>query len=239
MTDATGMQLIGEILDLFINNREMFTALDISRAVQKRLKDSGLYVHEVHRHLALREHIHAECNAELDHTWNRILISIENVPVQPNLYYPVEKDPATYETKYPVASGQFIPAPFPTSQFQGVVGQASAAVKVPGTCVFNSADYLHVPRRIVRNMGLNPGDTMHVVKDGDGLAMVKALDAGQTPLKDVHIDNRQYLRVTRAFLQAAGLSGAAFTVTEDAGKITIKVQTDAQGNPLPAPVATN
>jgi hypothetical protein len=236
MIDQAAAEAIEDVLDDFSHNREMFTVLDISKGVQARLKAAGKFVFEDHRHLAMKDYIHDQCNAELDGTWN---IKIENVDVRPFLYYPVEKDPASYVTKFPVqAKGAAPGAPFPAQQFQ-VVGPATAAVKVPGTCVFNSADYLHVPRRIVRNMGLNPGDTMHVVKDGDGVARVKALDAGQDCLKDVNIDNRQYLRVTRAFLSAAGLSGAAFTVTEDAGRITIKVQTDAQGNPIPAPVATN
>lgn len=240
MIDQLGQQLVEEVLDLVVGSRDMFTALDISKEVQRRLKEAKLYVHESHRHLSLKQHIHDQCNAELDATWQRTLISIDNVDVRPFLYFPSEKDPADYVTKYPVQDQNAgLTAGTVTQQFH-VVGPATAAVKVPGTCVFNSADNLHVPRRIIRGMGLTPGDTLYAVVDAAGsVSLLKTLDPNQTSVRDVKVDARQDVRMKRGIISALGLNGASFTISEDNGKITIRVQTDDQGNPLPADVATN
>lgn len=219
MATAFAENQVDEVIQDFVDTRTPFTALDISRRVQARIKAAN---QPYERHNDLKDHIHTCCNDDLDNTWKRTTIQIPNVVGRPFLYYPSEKLPADYD------GIQAIPKPVTVGQATTVNTATinTTAVINDGGITFNKSNFLYVPKKHVRKFGLASGDRLNVYKDPGTHKVYLAKnppDPAWQPVRDVRVNGRNSLRVTRAFLSGVGLTGASFDIEEDGGRIIIKL----------------
>ena len=93
MCNATSSDLISQVVQQRVNGDEMFTAFEISLAVQDLAKSSGK---EVERHRHMKDEIHSQLQTYVDSGLYKKEMWDVGAPAKAFLYYPVTKDPSGY-----------------------------------------------------------------------------------------------------------------------------------------------
>lgn len=188
MCDSATQSVIEDVVTQKVTNSEMFTAFDVTVAVQNRLKTAGSFDPAQHRHRNLRNDVHSAVDrittslAQVgQNAYDRQLQDV-GAPEQAYVYYRVGSDPANYvpmtrNDKPAIANDPFTiqitnaPAPVPVvgqvdpTNLANAASDSLALAQMQQTPVDNktgNADArgtVCVSRILIENAGMKPGDT--------------------------------------------------------------------------------
>jgi len=221
--------LISDVVTERVNGGEMFTAYDITLAVQAKLKADSQFDPNEHRHQHLRNDVHREISTYLNSgAYSRTLQDV-GAPTPAFVYHPPGSDPSTYSPKprndanKPPATSQVAYTP-PTSP----VGQQFNSISTDddegdgrdtGGRVPDARGTLTVPVPILAAAGIKPLETVYATptqyNSKDSLALSKRTLTGTGGAVDhattYTVDSHGNVRVTGATLAQAKINGGGKT----------------------------
>lgn len=220
MLDFSTVQVVEQTVAEKTQAGELFTAHDVTKAVRAKV-GRGVNV----SHNDVKQEVHnLFANGQMGSDYSRNLANLPGVPVQPWVYHRTTDDPASYGT------GTVTPAvPAPVNVVVAVTNQPDDGVNQTkdGTYKVDARETLCLPATLLRDAGLNAGDTANVLVDAlAGQVAVAAvgatLPAVYTPLATYTVDKYGNVRVTQATLQRAGIGGKEYVIEGDATMVTVK-----------------
>lgn len=227
MLDTSTQTLIADEVRERVDNDEMFTAFDISLAVQQTAKDRG---EAVARHRDMKQTIHDEMDAYMQHgVYNRTLRDV-GAPSHAYIYHPVNEDPNDYvpmqrkdrNQTQSQASVSVPPQPSPTvatvtTTTTTATASRNAAPKSPSDCASlgrhtDNRGTLTIPAILMLAANFRPHDKAVFYNDTDNNGDVVGVIAHQTPpnkdaLTEYTVDRDANVRVTAHQLNQAGIGG--------------------------------
>ena len=246
-------KLIDEVLVELVADRMPFTALNVSLLVQakggtERHRDMKCYIHQATSPLigfdpTWQRMLIRPKNAPIDawlyfpnefdpNNFGKDKEDESNQPVASN-FVPaaavVAADGGTYgphvsAPDIPWGCGFTLPRQAPQQASSTRAANAAACPPTPdGAVKSNAENRLCVPKRLLIDLGLKPGDTVHVIVDqGCGeIRLTSKPDPAAT--KGLRVDVRQTVRLSPRLLKDAGLQGMFFNIAKNNDMVTVKV----------------
>ncbi len=214
MCDSNTQSLIEQEIDQKVQQNVMFTAYDITIAVQETLKSQGSFDPSVHRHRHLKRDIHRAAGSAISTGQFQQTLRDVGAPTQAFVYHPIGSDSTTYmpiKRKDSLADGKAAVQPSSPHAIN-VPAQSTAVVDADddandagdGSDVGRVADQrgtLAVPAFLLRQLGLKFNDKAYVLLRGDHLAVVSSPDNGEVPIASYTVDHGLNVRITHAVLR--------------------------------------
>jgi len=220
--------LIFDIVTERVNGGEMFTAYDITLAVQDRLKKDNAFDPTQHRHRHLRNDVHREISTYLtSNVYNRTLQDV-GAPTPAFVYHPPGSDPSTYtprlqhDTPQPATPSQVAYTP-PTSpvasQFNSLSTDDEGDAQDTTGRTPDARGTLTVPVPVLAAAGINPLETVYAsptqYNSKDAVALSKQPFVGATgpvdPATTYTVDSHGNVRITQHTLQKCNINGGGKT----------------------------
>jgi len=229
MCDTATLSTIEEVVRSKVQSSEMFTAFDVTLAVQAALKANGSFDANEHRHRHLKNDVHNIVESFV--SGGQYSRNLQNVgaPTNAFVYYPNGGDPATYvpiarnDGAAPVANDPYtitVPARAPIQPLQVAAAVAAQISPVPQTD--NDGDGLDnvgrtpdargsiiVPSYLLRSVNFVFNDSAYVRADGNTLVVSHVTPTDGSTYTTYTVDHSCNVRITKAVLEYAGLSNAA------------------------------
>lgn len=223
--------IIDEVVSLWIKQGRAFTAYEVSKEVQSRLKeDKQPFV----RHLEMRDY-YAECQPLINEvrygSYVQTVIDV-GAPDPANLFHPDTYDPRNYKPMKRDGNKAYVPA---------VVGQGGAVVtgsQTPANMIFtpnqtpaapattntvmvNQGDELWIGSQHLAAIGLSPGAYFEMYKDGDTVVIVREAPTGSPLLKKMIVEQKGNSRLSRQARNNFGFDGNSFSIVTGVDKVVI------------------
>lgn len=201
--------VIREVVKEFVQADKMFTAYEVSKAVQER----GVRV----RHLNLKDEVHQVIHEEaMPQNYTRMLVDVGE-PVQPWLYYPMSADPWKWEPLSRNNAQQQQPLMLPAIQ---AVPLAITGTALPADAYgLDARGRLCIPIKLLKGMNVGPKDKVSAVADAatktvNIMNLSGSAPTGSDDPQDVSDTTTVYtaepdgnVRLTSAMLGKAGIAG--------------------------------
>jgi hypothetical protein len=234
MCDTATLNLIDDAVAQKTRDREMFTAFDISLAVQENLKSQNQFDHNQHRHRHLKNDIHRSLNtAVASGAYSQSLQDV-GAGTPAFVYYPAGGNPSSY-----------VPLKRTDAPKAALTANASGphSINVPMTSVIavaalvndNDGDGLDVDRKpdargticvpsfLLRSVGFNPGDMAYAVAGKDSKGNYLIVGPPNTDSVTTYtVDHSCNVRVTKSTLDYAGLNGQSYDFASDGDKVVVR-----------------
>jgi bifunctional DNA-binding transcriptional regulator/antitoxin component of YhaV-PrlF toxin-antitoxin module len=219
MSSPVAQALISSVISEWTDASHPFTAYQVSKEVQRRMKDQG---QPFERHNDLKNDIH-QCQQLADASeygdYTKTLVSIGNGH-QAFLYHPTSFDASTWVPTVGTPDSAPTPAPALTASLAaaGLTPALPAAStdsdgdNDDGDDGSYNTDYrgrLMIPVQFMRDLGLKAGNTVYVVSEQDEVTL-SSTNGGTA--KSRLVERNGDIRVLTTELQAAGLSGNKFNI---------------------------
>jgi hypothetical protein len=220
MCDQATLDVISEVVDERTNNKEMFTAYDISKSVQDVFSgQNDLDLKNRHRHSLIKNDVHRALSQVVSSDDYRKVLTDVGASVQAFVYYPVGSDPSQYQAQQrpaappqPAQSGTtpYVP-PTPTVADNGKDDTKDDSGRAP-----DNRGTLAVPVHILAAVGFTPLETAYATptkRSGkNALALSQRPIPGESPATTYTVDSYGNVRVTQAVLAKAGIgtSGVSY-----------------------------
>jgi len=224
MCDSTTISLIDEVVSQKVSDGEMFTAYDVTLAVQELLKKSGLFDHTQHRHKYIKNDVHRSAEtAVLSGQYSRNLQNV-GAPTPANVYFPIGKDPSNY---VPLTRTD---APQSQKQDSSVAGPHTITIPAlmapevdddgDGSFVDRKPDArgtICVPAFLLRAVGFKPQDVAYTLAgtDSTGAYLSVSNNKANGHMVSYTVDHACNVRITKATLDYAGLNGKSYDFEAD------------------------
>jgi hypothetical protein len=241
--------IIREKVDEFVQEKRLFTAYDISKAVQAELKSQDL---PFERHRDLKGDIHQEVSACLA-TGNYVqTLHDVGAPTRAFLYLPQDADPNDY---VPQDRKDTPKADAGASQTQAVAGTAAKPFAsqddddkgsglrrtIVGVTDQKSDDdegdevdsgrkpdargTVCVPNHVLRAAGFGHRDVVYVTNDNGNVKLVKQLGTNDQKLATYTVDYSNNVRITAKTLEKSGVGNApnGYDFRRDGDKVVVSV----------------
>jgi hypothetical protein len=206
--------LISAVISEWTDASYPFTAYQVSREVQRRMKAQG---HAFIRHNDLKNSIH-KCQQLADASeygdYTQTLVPVAGS--QAILYHPDSFDASTWTPTTDAPTGSGTPA---VAQIGVSVLTPTANNNAPATDGDDSSDdgafvtdyrgRLMVPKQFIAGLGLKSNDTVYVVSENHEVTLC-ATNGGSSKARQV--ERNGDIRVLTTELQAAGLTGNKFNI---------------------------
>jgi hypothetical protein len=214
MCDQQTRDTLEQIVNDKVNNREMFTALDITRAAQGQ----GIQA----RHRDLKNDIHGILRNVVGNVYSRTLIQIAGVTEKPMLYYPAGTDPDTYVS--PAAQGQTATATATATPSTAHLQTAPTfpKAKVPGASNRDRRGRIWIPSRFLSGIGAATGDEVAVAITQGSLKVAKSADP--TLVNYFYtVDRHGNIAISATAFQKAGIdnSTSGYKINGSASQIEV------------------
>lgn len=235
MCDSSTLSVIEDVVSSKTSNNELFTAFDVTLAVQKQLKQRQAFDQNQHRHRHLKDDVHRIVDSHVNNgLYSRNLQNV-GAPTDAYVYYPVGGDPSSYVPLsrndaptvassnpfvIPVATPVALPAPpvTPVADAQQVVLDV-----IPDSIDGRTPDArgtLCVPNVYIKKIGLKAFETAIVCVDEINgkacLVISKDAPQGKASSAVYTVDTYFNVRVNKSVLDYAGLASAvAYKFTAD------------------------
>lgn len=220
MCDAATQGVISSVVSSKVAAGEMFTAYDVSLAVQESLKQSRAFNPSTHRHRHIKSDVHAAVEAACQGgQYDRNLQNV-GAPTPAWVYYPIGGDPASY-VPIPRNDG---PAPAPvvaadpyTIQIPAPTPAQVANLPAPDPADSNDGDgvdfsrspdsrgTLTVPAYLLRQAGFTPNAQAYVyIGQDNGKPILEIQNSARSGLDHVAVYTVDYccnVRVTDSVLE--------------------------------------
>lgn len=216
MCDSATLSLIDEEVDRKVQSGLMFTAFDVTLAVQEALKKQGSFDPNNHRHRHLKNDVHRAIDAAV--TAGQYSRNLQDVgaPSAAYVYYPVGGDPSQYVPLSRNDGQSADPYAIPVSAPKAAAVAVAADDDGDGSDVGRGVDArgsLTVPAFMLRQIGFKSGETAYVVEQDDNGKQVLAVQRS-TPasgqLATYTVDHNVNVRLTQATLAHAYPNVRAF-----------------------------
>lgn len=207
MCDQTTQNLIAEVVEQFTDEDRLFTALDISKEVQERLKADGQFDFQSHRHKAIKNDIHRQLRTYVDNGLYHQELQDVGAPTKAFVYYPDGGDPNSY-VSIARKDSQVTPSSATVDSTVGtpVVNQSTSDddegdEKDSGRTP-DARGTLCVPAILLRASGFAFRDVAYLSRNGNDSVLIlsKQVPAGATSLSHYTVDHSNNVRVTKANL---------------------------------------
>jgi hypothetical protein len=226
MCDTATLSTIEEVVRSKVQNNELFTAFDVTLAVQTALKGNGTFDANVHRHRHLKEDVHNVVETYVSGgQYQRNLQSV-GAPTPAFVYYPTGGDPSKYVPLARNDGPAVTPANDPYTITVPKTSASATAVASPATTYNPTANNvgdgldnvgrspdargtLTVPSYLLRAAGFGFNDQAYVYADGNRLVVSKQQPPSPTTSTAYTVDHSCNVRITKAVLEYAGLSQVA------------------------------
>jgi bifunctional DNA-binding transcriptional regulator/antitoxin component of YhaV-PrlF toxin-antitoxin module len=211
--------LISTVITEWTDASYPFTAYQVSREVQRRMKAQG---HAFIRHNDLKNSIHkcqqlADASEYGDYTHTLVPVA----GTQAVLYHPNTFDASTWtpttDAPSPVTGGSAHPVTTPTHAPAALTSGLSVVTPTDasdgdddGAFVTDYRGRLMVPKQYLSNLGLNAGSTVYVISETNELVLSASQIAASG--KSRLVERNGDIRVLTTELQAAGLTGNKFNI---------------------------
>jgi hypothetical protein len=225
--------IIREKVAEFVQEERLFTAYDISKAVQAELKSQGL---PFERHRDLKGDIHQEVSVALATGDYVQTLHDVGAPTRAFLYLPQGADPNDYvpqdrkdtpkqadtdasQTQAQVVAGTAA-KPFasqdddaddaddaatPANGLNGTDDDDDEGDEVDSGRLPDARGTVCVPNHVLRSAGFSHRDVVYVVCDNGKAKLVKQLGTNDQKLATYTVDYSDNVRITSATLQVAGI----------------------------------
>ncbi len=222
--DFSTLQVTEQVILEKAQKAELFTAYDVTREVRRRVGRGTNVPHndvkqEVHNFFA---------NGQMGTDYTRTLANL-NLPSgtdQPWIYHPNTADPTNYSNVTVVQTHNGVNAVTAVVKNDG--GDDGVNLTSDGTYKVDARDTLCLPKALLQDAGLIPGDTANVAADAlqGVVAVMKAVPdpSVYTALSTYTVDKYGNVRVTQHTLQRAGCGGKEYEIDGDANKVVVKVR---------------
>jgi len=210
MCDPYNQSIIDQVVEQKLNDSEMFTAFDIS--LEAKTKGAT----ERHRHM--KGYIHQAIQREQSpYGYSRTLVQLDGVKDQPWLYHPVNADINTYH-------GVQSDPTQPQTQTNTATAVLDDDEDEDGVFKADQQNRLFIPKKVLTQVGFNPGDLMFVEADpSEEKIVLHKHNPGQWACK-YKLDWHPSARITPRRLRLAGLTGQKFTIEADTSNQTVVIK---------------
>jgi hypothetical protein len=233
--------LISEVVRSFVDQKQMFTAFEVTVAVQKKGIDEDLWDDDDKpKHKALRNDIHDEINTFLaSGEYSRVLADV-GAPHKAFVFYPAGGDPDQYVNPLTPSGGTktkssdiaYVPKD-PPSATTGTTSPSTArtrkqTVRDRGK-VTDRRGCLCVPSKLVRSLGWKSFAHVFAVKgtmSGKNIMRLKIHRGNKVPPRQVGrytIDKGSNIRIAPGALQKAGMRDGQYKFKAQKGTDSIVV----------------
>lgn len=220
MCDTLTMNRIAEVVDEWILDEKMFTAYEVSREVQRRERSVG---RPITRHRDMRNDIHQELDKYIYPQGDYEKTLVQVTPSEKALLFHLpEDDPDAYQNSIIDVKGSTPTTPQPsTTTTPTTVAVAPTSKTNTSPLKGNTVDArgsLTMPAKLLRRIGLRPGDTAEVnatMGGGKNSLVVRPQTGGpgyQKPVTSYTVNKSNNFRVTAKTLKKAQLNGPRYNV---------------------------
>ncbi len=222
MCSLSSENLIAEVVGNFTSSNMMFTAFEISLAVQNLAQQRNLLVE---RHRDLKDVIHSNLESHLNAgSYQKILRDVgSNRPAF--VYYPAGLDYNNYIPLQRNQSGTNV-AQSGQSSVQSGTNVAQSGQINPNGKTPDARGTICVPNHLIKAVGFNKRQRAYVypsVEDGKRVLVVcMEMPADKTALTTYTVDDYFNIRVTKTQLESAGISGLLYEFERKNFQIIIK-----------------
>lgn len=216
MSSTVAQALISTVISEWTDASYPFTAYQVSKEVQRRMKDQG---QPFERHNDLKNDIH-QCQQLADASeygdYTKTLVPIGNGH-QAFLYHPTSFDASSWVPTVGTPDSAPTPAPALTNSLAAAgLPPALPAASTDGDDDGDDGSYntdyrgrLMIPVQFMRDLGLKAGNTVYVVSEQNEVVL-SATNGGTS--KSRLVERNGDIRVLTTELQAAGLTGNKFNI---------------------------
>lgn len=206
MCDQTTQNVIAEVVEEFTDEDQLFTAFDVSKKAQQSLKDSGQFDFASHRHRAIKNDVHRQCEAVVSNGLYEKELTDVGAPTKAFLYYPEGADPSSYvaQTRNDAAPTKQIPTSAgPTTQPATAVADTDddGDERDTGGRSGDKRGTLCVPAHLLRAAGFAANDVAYVSLDQNTIVLSKQVPAGKSELTHYTVDHNTNVRITKPTLE--------------------------------------
>ncbi|RDJ35076.1 MAG: hypothetical protein DWQ19_09580 [Crenarchaeota archaeon] len=195
MCNSATLSLIRQEVEQKVQLGVLFTAFDVTLAVQETLKGQGQYDPSCHRHRYLKNDVHRVVSEIAGSSYDRKLQDV-GAPSEAYVYFPIGADPASY-----------VPLQRKDSPVDNAVGPYSIDIPVPAIIATNNGDghtvdargSLTIPAALMRQLGFNFDETAYVAKEGNSLT-VSRTQPKNDQVATYTVDHNCNVRLTRPCL---------------------------------------
>lgn len=222
MCDSATLSVIEDVVNNKTSNNELFTAFDVTLAVQKRLKQQQAFDQNQHRHRHIKDDVHQIVDSYVNN--GAYARNLQNVgaPSDAYVYYPVGGDPSSYvplsrnDTPVTATSSNPFVIPVTPVALPAPVLVGNTQDVIPDSIDGRTADArgtLCVPNVYIKHIGLHQYETAIVCVDEINgkacLVVSKDVPQGKTNSAVYTVDEYCNVRVNKSVLDYAGLASAA------------------------------
>lgn len=221
--DVMLVATIQQVVDDKVQKNEMFTAFDVSRAVQ--------HLGHRERHNNMKDVVHDYFLQGNIQGYDRTLVTVVAGKPDAWVYHPVGVDATTYQPSYqplPAAVSGMTPQNYYGSQ--GTVAPSGATASTPSisSVTFSppakgkthrpdKRGAITVPAKLIRQIGGKHNDELSVEKDGTTL-VISPNGAG----RKYRVNSSLNIRIKRKTWGSITNGSTSFSFEEDNGKIVVK-----------------
>ncbi len=214
--DVDALTKIDEVVTRWLDEGRMFTAFEVSRAVQ----EEGVRKRHLHLRDAVHEAIARAVGGRPDYA--RTLMDV-GAPDAAWVYHPAFADPSEYRP-LDRSSGQ--PDGRSATRARSVrrASRRSATSAVPdGAFGTDQRGRLCIPVRLLSQIGIRPGQRVHVVCDAANNRVLIKKTGARSAHTSYTAEPHGNVRLTRGTLDLAGLNGLpGYAVDGDGASITVR-----------------
>lgn len=197
-----------------VTNNEMFTAFDVSRAVQN--------MGNRERHMNMKEHVHDVFQTGQMTGYSRTLVAVEPGKPDAYVYHPISADPTQYKPNH---------QPLPSSLTPQSFYQGASTPAAPSTPSLTSVSFsppkrlkhqpdargaISIPASLITKIGAKPGDQLDVNKDGKTLVIATSGSG-----RKYTVNTSSNIRIKRQTWGSIGDGTGVFQFEEKNGKIIV------------------
>lgn len=184
--------LVLGVVNEFINQSKMFTAHGVTKEVRNRTKDKVI-------HNEIKGEVHGLFNNGNMFNYNRTLANIQGANPQPWIYHPLSIAPSLVTAIFGNPPTNTVADT--TNLTQSIT--ATISTTNGSSYKLDSTNRLCIPARLIRQMGLKPGNEVGVFGENNELVLRKGIVAGV--LTSYVVDSYDNVRLTLSALRKGGL----------------------------------
>jgi hypothetical protein len=218
MCDVALAQLIEKTALQKVQNGEIFTAHDITRAVRQQTATRV-------GHNDVRSEVHSLFSRGMMPNYTRTLATFPGVNPQPWIYHPFTADVSQFQSKIVVQPTQTIASVSNDDDQEDDDHDDAVNKTANGFYRVDARQTLCVPNRLLRKISLTPGQEAAVCADyqNNQLLVVNPQNTGpHQHLSTYTVDSYGNVRITQATLQRGGHPGTEYEIDGDSSRVTIK-----------------
>ena len=223
MCSPQNQVIVDNVINDFVQNNKPFTAFDVTQEARKQ--DATEF------HGQMKASVHGRWADLQNHNYQRQTVSLAGSPVDPWLYFPQGYDPVDYVNA--INAGNTVPAGVASPAHPSGIAQPDDddddddATADYTTGSLTSEDRLAIPTSMLRDIGVDAYDTVHVIAIPNDKKIEIRVDIGPNGIdpsnyvSEYETGRRMKVRISKRIMDKANVSGTVFKIEKVGDSILV------------------